>query len=97
MNNVMSGGWSPYDCNISSEAKKVFDVALSKHLGTEFTPIAVATQSVAGTNYSFFCNSKTVAPNAPNEVAFVNIFQPLNGDPEYKIKSCDPHAVKEVV
>jgi hypothetical protein len=77
---VIPGGWTVYTTNISNEAKQVFEKAMNL-VGVKYEPLAVATQVVAGTNYSFFCNSKGVYPGAINEGAMVEIYQPVNGVP----------------
>ena len=77
----MSGGWTPYTTEISAESKSVFEKAIKVLLGVTYTPLAVATQVVAGTNFSFFCNAKAVSPNSANEAAMVLVFRPLQGDP----------------
>ncbi|MCP4151490.1 MAG: hypothetical protein GY757_27345 [bacterium] len=81
--NGLDGGWTPYSCDISPEAQKVFDTALDGLKGVEYTPVAVATQVVAGVNYSYFCNAKVVYPNPLNKAAMVKIFKPLGDDPPY--------------
>ena len=88
------GAYSDYSCNISQEARDVFTTALAVLTGVSYTPFAVATQLVSGTNYSFLCNSKTVYPGATNQVAIVNIYQPLEGDPHItEIRRFEPYAV----
>ena len=74
------GGWTPYSSNISAEAYSVFEKAVDLR-GVNYTPVAVATQPVSGTNYSFFCNAKGVYPNATNEAALITVYQPLKGEP----------------
>ena len=76
---TMTGAWSEYSCQISKEAEAAFKSAMNGFVGVNYTPVAFAQQVVAGMNYSFFCNAKVVYPNAPNEAAIVNIYQPLNG------------------
>jgi len=78
--NVIPGGWSVYTTNLSNEDKQVFETAV-KLVGVKYEPLAVAKQVVAGTNYSFFCNTQGVYPGALNEGAMVDIFVPLNGVP----------------
>jgi hypothetical protein len=73
------GGWTPYSCNVSADARKSFDAALEGIVGVAYHPIAVASQLVAGMNYGFFCNAKVVVPNAENFAAVVYIYQPLPG------------------
>ena len=73
------GGWSIFRTGITKEEKHIFEEAFKGFVGVSYSPIAVATQVVQGTNYSFFCNAKGVYPNAPNQAAMVTIYDPLNG------------------
>lgn len=76
---VSVGGWSPYH-PLTAQDKAVFDEAMNGFVGVKYTPNAVSTQVVAGTNYRFKCT----ASMPPSEVvweAIVEIFQPLNGKP----------------
>jgi hypothetical protein len=75
------GGWSPYSCHMDEEAKAVFKKAFEDFVGVKYSPVAVATQVVAGMNYSFFCNAQGVYPHAVSQPAIVDIEAPLNGDP----------------
>lgn len=68
------GGWSTYS-DITPEASEVFQTAMKGLVGVSYKPVAFATQAVAGTNYSFFCNATVVYPDAPNEAAIVDIYQ----------------------
>lgn len=81
MSDQVVGGWSGYSCDITELEKEVFDRATANLLGVKYTPVAVATQPVAGTNYSFFCNVQGLYPSAPNEAAMVMIYAPPAGDP----------------
>ena len=76
------GAYTEYSCGISPEAQSVFDKALGGKLGVSYSPFAVATQIVSGTNYSFLCNSKTTYPGAINELAIVTVYKPLDADPQ---------------
>ena len=76
----MAGGWTTYSTEISAEAKNAFDKAVDL-VGVRYTPVAVATQVVAGVNYNFFCNAKGSYPNAGNEAALITVYQPFNGVP----------------
>ncbi len=78
---TMPGGWTTYSCDIQPGEREIFDTAFKGFVGVNYTPLTVATQVVAGVNYSFFCNAKGVYPNAPNQGAMVTIFKPLEGDP----------------
>jgi hypothetical protein len=72
-----AGGWTDYNTSITKEAKSVFEEALKGMVGVSYTPLAYATQVVAGTNYQFFCNSKVVSPGASNHPVIIHIFAPL--------------------
>jgi len=78
MLDLIVGGYSPYTCDISPEAKKSFD-EVKFPIGVDYTPVAVSTQLVAGSNYNFFCNARAVTPSAYNEAAIVSIYAPLKG------------------
>ena len=88
--NVIAGGWTSYSCDISPEAKKVFDTALKGLTGVKYTPVAVATQVVSGVNYCFFCNAKVVYPNAPNKAAMVLVYAPPDKDKAPHLISITP-------
>lgn len=47
---------------------------------TEYTPVSVATQVVAGLNYKFLCRYDD--RNGSTGDCYVVIYQPLQGDPE---------------
>lgn len=81
MPNQNSHGWSTYSDEISAEAKKIFDTALGSLLGMKYTPLSVASQVAAGTNYSFFCNAQAAYVNAPVNGVIVSICDPLEGAP----------------
>jgi hypothetical protein len=73
------GGWSPYH-NLTAEDKLVFDEALKGFVGVKYTPTAVSTQIVAGTNYRFKCTAQ-IPPSEVVWEAIVEIFKPLVGNP----------------
>lgn len=77
----MVGAFTAFSTQISVEEMSVFNSALNGFVGVEYTPLAVSTQIVNGTKYRFFCNAKGVYPNATNEGAMVDIYQPTNGQP----------------
>nr|WP_306345609.1 hypothetical protein [Vibrio aerogenes] len=58
-------------------AQLSFVEALSGLRGVVYSPVAVASQVIAGMNYQFFCNSKVVYPGAQNEPAMVYITKPV--------------------
>lgn len=81
MSNAIVGGWTAFDFTLSAEAKHVFSQAMEGFVGVKYTPLAVATQVVAGTNYCFLCEGKGAYPDAPELAAKVYIYQPLKGMP----------------
>lgn len=75
----LPGGWSSYH-PLTADDKKVFDEAMKGFVGVKYTPTAVKTQVVNGTNYRFKCTASLPGSTAVSE-AVVEIFQPLNGAP----------------
>ncbi len=73
------GGWTSFDFTISAEAKSVFAAAMEGFVGVSYTPLAVATQVVAGTNYCFLCKAEFITLPIQQGLALVYIFQPLEG------------------
>jgi hypothetical protein len=91
MSTAVVGGWSSFNFEITSEQRKVFDQAVGGLLGVKYTPLAVATQVVAGTNYCYLCKAQPVYPKAQEYAAEVFIYQPLQGDPHVtQIKRLEP-------
>lgn len=82
MSTSLVGGWSAFNFELSSAAREVFQEAVRHLLGVSYTPFAFATQVVAGTNYSYLAQAKTVAPESSLRVVRVHIFQPLPGKGE---------------
>lgn len=80
MAETIPGGWTEFDFKISKKAKKVFDQAFEGFTGAVYSPLAVATQVVQGTNYCFLCTGKVVYPDAQKFAAKVYIFVPLKSD-----------------
>jgi len=75
------GGYSNWNFTISPEADAIFRAAVNL-VGVKYTPIAFATQVVAGTNYAFLCKAAVVVPNAPQRAVKLYIFKPLPGQGE---------------
>ncbi|MBN3853311.1 MULTISPECIES: hypothetical protein [unclassified Paraburkholderia] len=82
MSTSLVGGWSAFNFEITSSAREVFQEAIGHLVGVSYTPFAFATQVVAGTNYSFLSQAKTVVPEAGLRVVRVHIYQPLPGKGE---------------
>ncbi len=78
-NTEKMGGWSPLHFTITTEETSVFNEALEGFCGVSYTPLAVATQVVAGINYCFLCKAVIVYPGASETLAKVYIYQPLDG------------------
>lgn len=81
MSEMMPGGWTDFSFTITPNAKEIFDFALKGLVGVKYTPLAFATQVVAGTNYCFLSQGKVVYPGAPDLAAKLYICKPLQGDP----------------
>ncbi len=75
------GAWSAYAV-VSDEARAVFKQAINGLVGVTYTPVAFASQVVAGLNYSFLCNAAGVYPGGVNQAAIIDIYQAPNGIPK---------------
>lgn len=77
-----------YNCGAYTEQRAITDEEMELFNGviaaldsaTEYTPISVSTQVVAGINYKFLCDYDDKMGTTGN--CFVIIFQPLQGEPE---------------
>lgn len=80
----IAGGWqAAEDGTITEELQALFDKAMEKMVGVDYTPVELLeTQIVAGTNYKFLCESQVVAPDAPVQMAVVTIYEDLEGNAE---------------
>ncbi|GAB3848808.1 hypothetical protein GCM10028822_12250 [Hymenobacter terrigena] len=76
---TMPGGWTPYH-PLTATDKKVWEEAMHGFVGVKYTPTAVSTQVVNGTNYRFECNA-TMPPSNAIWRAIVEIYAPLKGQP----------------
>jgi hypothetical protein len=74
------GAYGPLE-PLDTNTKEIFAKATKGLLGVGYTPLLVATQVVAGTNYFYICNARMVVPETQPFSAEVIIFQPLKGDP----------------
>ena len=81
MADTIPGGWSGFDFTLSPESKEAFDQAMEGFVGVQYTPVAVATQVVAGLNYCFICEGQVVYPGATETAYKVYIYAPLQGKP----------------
>ncbi len=90
METAKLGAYTEYRTEITNEEIAIFDKAFEGFVGVQYKPIAVSTQVVAGMNYSFFCNSKGVYPDAHTTPAMVEIYKPIDKDPRISsIKICE--------
>lgn len=80
----LMGGWqTPETPELTDEAKGALEKATEKLLGAEYDPVAlVATQVVAGMNYSILCEITAVAPDAEPKYSIVIVYQDLEGNAE---------------
>jgi hypothetical protein len=79
---AVTGGWEAVeDGTVTDELQVLFDKAMEKMVGVDYTPIELLeTQVVAGTNYKFLCESRVVAPDAETKQAIVTIYEDLDGN-----------------
>lgn len=85
------GGWTGFHFTLTDKAKKVFAQAFKGFVGVDYTPLAFATQMVAGTNWCFLAKGVVVYPGGPELAALVYIFDPLEGAPHItEIKQIKP-------
>jgi len=78
---TMPGGWTKFSFTLTDKAKKVFLQALKGFVGVDYTPLAFATQVVAGTNWCFLAKGLVVYPGGPELAALIYIYEPLDGTP----------------
>ena len=77
---LMPGGWTNFDFTLTPKAQEVFKKAVNL-FGVAYTPLAFATQVVAGTNWCFLAKGTVVAPGASQLAALLYIYEPLEGAP----------------
>ena len=81
MGTEIIGAYTPYTCNISSEAQKSFEKIFENFVGVKYSTVAVSTQTVAGYNYKFFCNATYITNPVRTGAAIVSIYVSLDGVP----------------
>ena len=76
------GGWTETaDKAITPEMQEMFDQAMEKLIGVDYTAIElIETQLVNGTNYKFRCEAQVVYPGAEKKEAIVTIHKDLQGN-----------------
>jgi hypothetical protein len=75
----MEGAFSPYRA-LAPEDKEIFGKAYDGIAGAKWTPFAVSTQVVAGTNYRFLCGVSLVTAKPVEKLAIAKIFRSLDGE-----------------
>lgn len=75
------GGWTTFHFTLTDKAKKVFAQAFKGFVGVDYTPLAFATQMVAGTNWCFLAKGLVVYPGGSEMAALIYIYEPLEGAP----------------
>lgn len=77
----LPGGWQQCEAPIvNDELQALFDKALEGYTGMGFRPVALlATQTVSGTNYCFFCESVPV-DGGETGYSFVTVYKDLDGN-----------------
>lgn len=75
------GGWTNFNFTLTDKAKKVFMLAMKGFVGVDYTPLAFATQVVAGTNWCYLAKGLVVYPGASGMAALIYIYEPLEGNP----------------
>lgn len=82
------GGWTPFTTDLV-EIKEIFEQATDGLSGVYYKPVAVASRVQDGTYFSFFCNARTLVPNAPNRAVLVKIYQPVGNEEAPIIESIE--------
>lgn len=91
MSNQVLGGWSNFDFTLTPQAKDSFEAAMSPLFGAQYTPLAFASQVVAGINYCFICEVQYATLPTNENAVLVYIYQPLDGRPHhYRIIPISP-------
>lgn len=76
---MKTGAWTPFETTLTTDTMDLFQKATDQLVGVSYRPIAVSTQVVAGTNYSFFCNGTPTYPNATTYAAMLEVYQQPDG------------------
>ena len=76
------GGWKfSSDYKVTEDLNKVFQKAMSKIVGADYTPLAyLGSQIVSGTNHCFLCKEQIVYPGAAPRYALVYIHEDMDKD-----------------
>jgi hypothetical protein len=66
--------------DVSDESSEAFAEAKKSFVGSDFTPLLVATQIVAGRNYRFAGNLSPAMKNPSVYPVLVTVYKPLKGE-----------------
>jgi len=78
---TIPGGYTDWQFPVTPDASSVFKEAFVGFTGAQYTPVAFATQVVAGTMYAFVATGHIVVPGEPKLVVVIHIMKPLQGKP----------------
>lgn len=78
MTKEILGGYTAFR-KIEEKEKALFEKTMNLK-GVSYTPLAVATQVVSGTNYRFLCEAKVVIPDPVPYNTLVTVYAPLQGE-----------------
>ncbi len=80
-NPVLVGDWSNFDFTLTPLAKDTFQTAMQPLFGAKYTPLAFASQTVAGINYCFLCDVQYATAFPDGNAVKIYVHQPLDGTP----------------
>lgn len=63
---------------LTAEEEEIFSEATAELVGVEYTPLAVSTQVVAGTNYRFRCSGETATESQETKEYYVTVYVSLD-------------------
>ena len=86
MATTVPGGYTDWQFPLTPDASDVFKAAFEGFCGAEYSPLAFATQVVAGTKYAFLATGHIVVPGEPKLVAVIHIMKPLQQGKPYIVE-----------
>ena len=82
-NPTVGGFVQPESVEVSDEAKTALTKACETLTGAEYKPVALlASQIVAGTNYTMLCRATPTVPDSGDYFVIVTVYADLNGNAE---------------
>jgi hypothetical protein len=73
MAEILAGGFNVHN-EVGEKEMAIFNAAMKNHCGVDYTPVAVASQLVNGTNYIFICVGKPVVAHPIPALYAVKIY-----------------------